>query len=167
MGDGVLAYFGYPKAHEDDAERAAQAGLAIAEAAPLQNPHRETLHVRVGIATGIVVVGDLVGSGESSERGVVGDTPNLAARAVMITAGVEAVPRDQRRMLLEKVRAFDAFTNDNDPHGEHEFGSINEGGVRCFWKIDYYDRATEMGSPDPADPAVTTRVLTVMLADEY
>ena len=87
--------------------------------------------------------------------------------AVMITAGVEAMPRDQRRMLLEKVRAFDAFTNDNDPHGEHDFGSIDEGGVRCFWKIDYYDRATEMGSPDPADPAVTTRVLTIMRADEY
>ncbi len=87
--------------------------------------------------------------------------------AVMITAGVEAMPADQRRSLLQKVRAFDAFTEDNDPHGEHDFGAIDEGGVRCFWKIDYYDRATEMGSPDPADPAVTTRVLTIMLADEY
>ena len=63
--------------------------------------------------------------------------------------------------------AFDAFTDDNDPYGEHDFGAIDEGGVRCFWKIDNYDRATEMGSPDPADPAVTTRVLTVMRADEY
>jgi class 3 adenylate cyclase/predicted ATPase len=81
MGDGVLAYFGYPRAHEDDAERAVQAGLAIVEEAPrLENSSGETLHVRVGVATGIVVVGDLVGSGESSERGVVGDTPNLAAR---------------------------------------------------------------------------------------
>ncbi len=87
--------------------------------------------------------------------------------AVMVTAGVEAMPRDQRRMLLEKVRAFDAFTNDNDPHGEHDFGAIDEAGVRCFWKIDYYDRNTEMGSPDPADPAVTVRVMTVMRADEY
>ena len=87
--------------------------------------------------------------------------------AVMITAGVEAMPRDERRSLLEKVRAFDAFTEDNDPHGEHDFGSVDEGGVRCFWKIEYYDRATELGSPDPADPAVTTRVLTIMLADEY
>ena len=86
---------------------------------------------------------------------------------VMIAAGIEAMPRDQRRMLLEKVRAFDAFTDDNDPHGEHDVGSIDEGGVRCFWKIDYYDRATEMGSPDPADLAVTTRVLTIMLAAEY
>lgn len=87
--------------------------------------------------------------------------------AVMITAGVEAMPVDQRRSLLQKVRAFDAFSEDNDPHLEHDFGAIDEGGVRCFWKIDYYDRATEMGSPDPADPAVTTRVLTIMLAEEY
>jgi len=87
--------------------------------------------------------------------------------AVMITAGVEAMPLDQRRSLLQKVRAFDVFTDDNDPHGEHDFGSIDEGGVRCFWKIDLYDRNTEFGSPDPADPAVTTRVLTIMLAEEY
>ena len=86
---------------------------------------------------------------------------------VLITAGVEAMPVEQRRSLLAKVRAFDVFTDDNDPHREHDFGAIDEGGVRCFWKIDYYDRATEMGSPDPADPAVTTRVLTVMRADEY
>ena len=86
---------------------------------------------------------------------------------VVITAGVEALPADQRKSLLAKVRTFDAFTDDNDPHREHDFGAVDEGGVRCFWKIDYYDRATEMGSPDPADPAVTTRVLTIMRADEY
>src|ERR1700686_5032027 len=88
---------------------------------------------------------------------------------VMITTGVEAMPVEQRRSLLQKVRAFDVFTDDNDPHGEHDFGAIDEGGVRCFWKIDYYDRATEFGSgsPAPADPAVTTRVLTIMRADEY
>ena len=81
MGDGVLAYFGYPHAHEHDAEHAVRAGLAIVEAAPkLQTAAGGPLHVRVGIATGIVVVGDLLGSGESQERGVVGDTPNLAAR---------------------------------------------------------------------------------------
>ena len=87
--------------------------------------------------------------------------------AVMITAGVEAMPLDQRRSLLQKIRAFDAFNEGNDPHQEHDFGSIDEAGVRCFWKIDYYDRKTEFGSPDPADPAVTTRVLTIMRADEY
>ena len=87
--------------------------------------------------------------------------------AVMVTQGVEAMPLDQRRSILQKVRSFDAFSDDNDPHQEHDFGSIDEAGVRCFWKIDYYDRKTEFGSPDPADPAVTTRVLTIMLADEY
>jgi hypothetical protein len=86
---------------------------------------------------------------------------------VVITVGIEALPVDQCRSLLRKVRGFDDFSDDNDPHGEHDFGSIDEGGLRCFWKIDYYDRATEMGSPDPTDPAVTTRVLTIMRADEY
>ncbi len=85
----------------------------------------------------------------------------------MITAGVEAMPLDQRRSLLQKVRTFEAFSQDNNPHGENDFGSIDEAGVRCFFKIDYYDRKTEFGSPDPADPAVTTRVMTIMLADEY
>ena len=86
---------------------------------------------------------------------------------VVITAGVEALPADERKSLLAKVRAFDAFTDDNDPHREHDFGAVDEGGVRCFWKIDLYDRNIEFGSPDPADPAVTTRVLTIMRADEY
>ena len=87
--------------------------------------------------------------------------------AVMITAGVEAMPLDRRHSLLQKIRAFETFNGDNDPNGEHDFGSIDEGGVRCFWKIDCYDRAIELGSPDPTDPAVTTRVLTIMLAEEY
>jgi hypothetical protein len=87
--------------------------------------------------------------------------------AVMITAGVEALPLDQRRSLIQKIRSFDAFREDNDPHAEHDFGAVDEGGYKYFWKIDYYDRKTEFGSPDPADPAVTTRVLTIMRADEY
>jgi hypothetical protein len=87
--------------------------------------------------------------------------------AVMITAGVEAKPLDQRRSLLQKIRSFDAFSEDNDPHAEHDFGAVDESGDRYFWKIDYYDKNTEFGSPDPADPAVTTRVLTIMRADEY
>src|SRR6202453_2282503 len=87
--------------------------------------------------------------------------------AVMITAGVEAMPLDQRRSLLQKVRSFDAFSQGNDPHQEHDFGAVDEAGVRCFFKIEYYDRAPEMASLDPADPAVTTRVMTIMLAEEY
>src|SRR5271167_3645295 len=81
MGDGVLAYFGYPRAHEDDAERAVRAGLEIAAAvARLETRGTERLAVRIGIATGLVVVGDLVGEGSAQEQAVVGETPNLAAR---------------------------------------------------------------------------------------
>jgi predicted ATPase/class 3 adenylate cyclase len=79
MGDGVLIYFGYPQAHEDDAERAVRAGRAVIEAVG-QLPAREDLSVRLGIATGLAVVGDLIGEGAAQERGVVGETPNLAAR---------------------------------------------------------------------------------------
>src|SRR6202795_998046 len=81
MGDGVLAYFGYPQAHEHDAERAVLAGLALVEAVPkLSTMAGSPLQVRIGIATGLVVVGDLIGAGAAQEQAVVGDTPNLAAR---------------------------------------------------------------------------------------
>ena len=81
MGDGVLAYFGYPQAHEHDAERAVRAGLALVEAVPkLATNAGSPLQVRVGIATGLVVVGDLIGAGAAQEQAVVGETPNLAAR---------------------------------------------------------------------------------------
>jgi class 3 adenylate cyclase/predicted ATPase len=80
MGDGALAYFGYPQAHEHEAEHAVHAGLALVEAVPKLTTAGAGLQVRVGIATGLVVVGDLIGSGEAQERGIVGDTPNLAAR---------------------------------------------------------------------------------------
>jgi class 3 adenylate cyclase len=79
MGDGVLIYFGYPLAHEDDAERAVRTGLAVIEAVD-GLPARQDLRVRLGIATGLAVVGDLIGEGAAQERGVVGETPNLAAR---------------------------------------------------------------------------------------
>src|SRR6201981_2113109 len=79
MGDGVLFYFGYPQAHEDDAERAVRAGLAVIEAVT-RLPAREDLRVRLGIATGLAVVGDLIGEGAAQERGVVGETPNMAPR---------------------------------------------------------------------------------------
>jgi class 3 adenylate cyclase len=79
MGDGVLVYFGYPQASEDDAEQAVRAGLALIEAVGALKS-AVPLQTRVGIATGLVVVGDLIGSGEAQERGIVGETPNLAAR---------------------------------------------------------------------------------------
>jgi class 3 adenylate cyclase/predicted ATPase len=99
MGDGVLIYFGYPAAHEDDAERAVRAGLALIDAvSALAAP--ESLQVRIGIATGLVVVGDLVGSGEAQERGIVGETPNLAARLQGIAEPNQVVIAESTRRLL-------------------------------------------------------------------
>ncbi len=101
MGDGVLAYFGYPQAHEQDAENAVRASLAIVAATPTLNTGAGApLHVRVGVATGIVVVGDLLGSGEAQERGVVGDTPNLAARLQGIAEPDSVVIAEGTRELL-------------------------------------------------------------------
>ncbi len=65
------------------------------------------------------------------------------------------------------METFDAFTPDNDPHGERDFGSFEHEGERIFWKIDYYDRSLQFGSEDPSDPRQTRRVLTIMLASEY
>jgi class 3 adenylate cyclase len=99
MGEGVLIYFGYPQAHEDDAERAVRAGLALVEAVGrlrIQEPPQ----VRIGVATGVVVVGDLVGSGEAQERGVVGETPNLAARLQGIPAPNTVVIAEGTRRLI-------------------------------------------------------------------
>src|SRR5205823_8815426 len=80
MGDGVLVYFGYPQAHEEDAERAVRAGLGAVDAVGRLNVKSVKLQARVGIATGLVVVGDLIGEGSAQEQSVVGETPNLAAR---------------------------------------------------------------------------------------
>jgi hypothetical protein len=99
MGDGVLVYFGYPEAHEDDAEQAVRAGLElIAAVSALKSP--VSLQTRVGIATGLVVVGDLIGSGEARERGIVGETPNLAARLQGIAEPNMVVIADGTRRLL-------------------------------------------------------------------
>jgi len=86
---------------------------------------------------------------------------------VLMTQGIQALPQEVIHKVIEAVKAFDDFTPDNDPHGEHDFGSVRIAENAIFWKIDYYDRSMKAGSPDPTDPAVTTRVLTIMLADEY
>jgi hypothetical protein len=94
------------------------------------------------------------------------------AGKVIQTQGICALdPEDQSR-IREKVERFDQFTPDNDPYGEHDFGAIQHDcqdgeSVRVFWKIDYYNRDLTAGSDDPADPRVTRRVLTIMLAEEY
>jgi class 3 adenylate cyclase/predicted ATPase len=99
LGDGVLIYFGYPQAHEDDAERAVRAGLALIDAVATL-PVPEPLQVRIGVATGMVVVGDLVGSGEAQEHDIVGETPNLAARLQAIAEPNVVVFAEATRKLL-------------------------------------------------------------------
>jgi Adenylate and Guanylate cyclase catalytic domain/AAA ATPase domain len=99
MGDGVLIYFGYPKAHEDDAERAVRAGLELVVAVGGLKTHAP-LQTRVGIATGLVVVGDLIGSGASQEQAIVGETPNLAARLQGIAEPNSVVIADSTRKLV-------------------------------------------------------------------
>lgn len=86
---------------------------------------------------------------------------------VMMTAGVDALPDMVKATALQMVAAFEEFTEDNDPHGEHDFGSFELCSRKFFWKIDCYDRELRYGSEDPTDPEKTTRVLTLMLSDEY
>src|SRR6266480_1510430 len=81
---------------------------------------------------------------------------------VLMTTGVAALPDMVKAAALQAVAAFGEFTEDNDPHGEHDFGSFELVNRKFFWKIDYYDERCEFGSEDPSDPKKTTRVLTVM-----
>src|ERR1700741_2387352 len=106
MGDGVLIYFGYPQAHEDDAERAVRAGLELAASVSGLKTHAP-LQTRVGIATGLVVVGDLIGSGEAQERGIVGETPNLAARLQGMAEPNMVVIAEGTRRLLGNLFEFE------------------------------------------------------------
>src|SRR5262249_10282018 len=99
MGDGVLVYFGYPQAHEDDAEQAVRAGLELVTAVRALKTHAP-LQARVGIATGLVVVGDLIGSGASQEQAIVGETPNLAARLQGVAEPNGVVIAGSTRKLL-------------------------------------------------------------------
>lgn len=92
---------------------------------------------------------------------------SLTACRVVVTSGVTALGPSALTHILRLVQQFDQFTADNDPYGEHDFGRIVHAGTEIFWKWDYYDLDLSMRSPDPSDPAVTSRVLTVMLAEEY
>jgi len=90
----------------------------------------------------------------------------VAGRVVQ-TEGIAALPSQAQSSIREQVEKFNTFTPDNDPHGERDFGAFEHEGERIFWKIDYFDKALEFHSDDPADPSKTTRVLTIMLAREY
>ena len=86
---------------------------------------------------------------------------------VVMTAGVAALPEDVLAGVLGRVRTFNEFTPDNDPHGEHDFGSFALDRQTYFFKLDYYNKEMDGGSEDPTDPKETMRVLTIMRADEY
>jgi class 3 adenylate cyclase/predicted ATPase len=131
MGDGVLVYFGYPQAHEDDPERAVRAGLALVDAVGrLQSS--EPLQVRVGIGTGLVVVGDLITSGEGQERSVVGETPNLAARLQALAAPNAVVIGPQTRRLLGNLfeyRDLGAVEVKGFPEPVHAYQVVRESAI--------------------------------------
>jgi hypothetical protein len=86
---------------------------------------------------------------------------------VLITSGVDALDIQKKVRIVAKVKSFDDFDSGNDPHRQHDFGSFEIDGQTIFWKIDYYTPTLDGGSEDPADPDMTTRVLTIMLAEEY
>jgi hypothetical protein len=95
--------------------------------------------------------------------------PSVPGRMV-VTTGVQALLAGSARkssQLIDAIRSFDGFGEDNDPHGEHDFGALDFAGSRLFWKIDYYAPGLEFGSEDPSDPQKTFRMLTIMLVEEY
>jgi hypothetical protein len=92
---------------------------------------------------------------------------SLSGGSVMVTRAVAALEAETQREILAALRRYDEFDADNDPYGEHDFGRITVGGREILFKIDYYDQDLVWHSPDPSDPAVTHRVLTIMLAEDY
>ena len=86
---------------------------------------------------------------------------------IMLTSGIQALGQSAVNEILSKVRTFNSFTKENDPHNEHDFASITVGRNKVFYKIDYYDTNLQYASPDPADASKTCRVMTILLAEEY
>ena len=92
---------------------------------------------------------------------------HLLGGGAFMTPGIAALGQEAVQRLVQKIATFDNFCTANDPHGEHDFGAFEFDGVQVFFKIDYYDKSLNFHSPDPADPAVTERIITIMLAEEY
>src|SRR5467141_2357784 len=92
---------------------------------------------------------------------------HLLGGGAVITAGIAELGPEAVERLVKTIAVFDDFCTANDPHGEHDFGAFDYEGVEVFFKIDYFDKDFQFHSPDPGDPAVTARVITLMLADEY
>ena len=101
-------------------------------------------------------------------RAVFGEiSPDDVPGKLVVTKGVSAIPVPRLHAIFNAVKEFNDFTPDNDPYGEHDFGSVDNEGEKLFWKIDYYDKNLTYGSEDPADSDQTTRVMTVMYSHEY
>jgi hypothetical protein len=92
---------------------------------------------------------------------------SLCGGQAVFTPGVAALGQEAVERIVKTITVFDDFCHANDPHQEHDFGSFEADGHTIFFKIDYYDKALSLHSPDPSDPAVTERVITIMLAEEY
>ena len=92
---------------------------------------------------------------------------HLVGGLAVMTPGVAALGQEAVDRIVKTITVFDDFCHANDPHEEHDFGAFEDEGTAIFFKIDYYDRSLNHHSPDPADPSVTDRVITIMLADEY
>ena len=92
---------------------------------------------------------------------------NLAGGVAVMTPGVAALGQEAVERIVKTIAVFDDFCHANDPHQEHDFGAFDADGQRVFFKIDYFDESLSYHSPDPADPSVTKRVITIMLAEEY
>lgn len=92
---------------------------------------------------------------------------NLLGGGAVMTAGIAALGSDAVGRLVQTIATFDSFCMENDPHGEHDFGAFDFDGVGVIFKIDYYDKDLIRHSPNPADPNVTERIITLMLAEEY
>jgi Protein of unknown function (DUF3768) len=92
---------------------------------------------------------------------------HLTGVAAVMTPGIAALGQEATDRIVETIAVFDDFNQANDPHEEHDFGSFVADGHTIFFKIDYYDKAMSMHSPDPSDPSVTQRVITIVLAEEY
>jgi hypothetical protein len=92
---------------------------------------------------------------------------NLKTGTAVMTPGIAALGQDAVERIVKTIAVYDDFCHANDPYSEHDFGSFEADGRTVFFKIDYYDKALTYHSPDPSDPAVTERVITIMLADEY
>jgi hypothetical protein len=91
----------------------------------------------------------------------------LSGQVAVITPGVASLGQEAVERIVKTIAVFDDFCHDNDPHEEHDFGAFDADGCRIFFKIDYYDKTLTRHSPDPMDPSVTKRVITIMLAEEY